>query len=445
MNARHTDQTPGPAPEPARESTDASDGKITAADGQTDRTTQRERAADRGEQSAAESVESDAITAVFFDGSPPSHGGGSEMVYRLLTRLDEHAVRPVLLAHSDDQLCQRLRGEVAVEVVPFRGSLDRYDGQILEQSTLRSVGTVARIGQFNVEARHALRDADVVWCMNLRSLLTIAPFALASPTPIVWNIGLGQPSEGLYRRLNGIGLRLADRVFIESERQARRLFTEEQYAQFADSFRIFPKGIDVERFTLDRSTPPLAEQPATIGTAASLTPRKGVEEFVEAAIALRAQRQDLRFLIAGEPPHEADREYAEALRERITESGNADAIELLGWVEDMPPFYDRLDAFVLPSHNEGVPGAVREALSMELPVVATDVGGTREVVRDGETGLLIEPADPEAIVGALRSILENPGAARAMATRGRALVEETYSVDAYVDRYEAFLQEVAAS
>lgn len=434
MKATPTDQSPTQTQEP----TDVTHDKQAPP-------TRRELPAERGDSTGTESADGDAITAVFFDGSPPSHGGGSEMVHRLLTRLDEDVVRPVLLTHTEDQLCRRLRSEVAVEVVPFRGSLDRYGGQILTQSTARSIGTAARVGQFNVEARSVLRDADVVWCMNLRSLLTLAPFALASPTPIVWNIGLGQPSEGCYRHLNGAGLRLANRVFIESERQARRLFTEAQYAQFADAFRIFPKGIDVERFTAERSAPPLANRPYQIGTAASLTPRKGVDDFVEAGIALREQRDDLQFLVAGEPPHEADREYADALRQRVAESGHADAFAFLGWVKEMPAFYDRLDAFVLPSHNEGVPGVVREALSMKLPVVATDVGGTVEVVRDGETGLLIEPAAPDEIASTLRSILGNPEAARAMATRGRALVEETYSVDAYVDRYEAFLAEVATS
>ncbi|WP_248515207.1 glycosyltransferase family 4 protein [Salinarchaeum laminariae] len=417
----------------------------------TPRTPARVDCADRADPTGEKPTASDAKTAVFFDGSPPSHGGGSEMVCRLLTRLDQDAVRPVLLAHTEDRLCERLRGEIAVDVVPFRGSLDRYDGQILEQSTLRSIGTVARLGQFNLEARSVLGTADVVWCMNLRSLLTIAPFAVGSRTPVVWNIGLGQPSEGLYRTLNSVGLRLADRVFIESDGQARRLFTDEQYEQYADSLRIFPKGIDVERFSARRATPPLSQPPYTIGTAASLTPRKGVDDFVSAAIELSAERSDVQFLVAGEPPHDADREYAEALRQRVAESDSVaesdhDApVEFLGWVDDMPSFYDRLDAFVLPSRNEGVPGVVREALSMGLPVVATDVGGTREVVRDGETGLLIAPDAPIEIAAALRSILGNPDAARAMARRGQSLVEERFSVEAYVDRYEAFLQEVAES
>lgn len=382
------------------------------------------------------------ITAVFFDGSPASYGGGSEMVYRLLTRLDDALVRPVLLAHTDDELCERLRGEVPVELVPFRGSLDQYDGQLLEQPVHRSVGTAARIAQFNVEARSTLRAADVVWCMNLRSLLTIAPFALSSATPVIWNIGLGRPSEGVYRALNEVGLRLADRVFIESDRQARRLFTDDQYERHEDALRIFSKGIDTDRFAPERSEPPLSSAPYAVGTAASLTPRKGVDAFVEAAIELLDRRDDLTFHVAGEPPHEADVAYERELRRRVEAAGHEDAVTFHGWVEEMPAFYDDLDAFVLPSLNEGVPGAVREALSMELPVVATDVGGTGEVVRDGETGRLIEPGDAGEIVAAVEALLEDPAAAREMGAAGRALIESEFSVAAYVSSYETFLREV---
>lgn len=435
---------------------------------------QRTADADRSDRSAAEAATAAAaepITVVFFDGSPPSYGGGSEMLARLLTRLDESRFEPLLLTQHRDRLCRRLDGEVQIEIASFPGSLDRYDGAILEQPLHRTVGTGLRLLQYNVRARRVLADADVVWCANLRSVLTVAPTTTASGTPVIWNVGLGQPSTGVYRYLNELGLGVADRVFLESEHQAQRLFTDGQYDAYADAFEIFPKGIDAERFAVDRPRPPLSGDAVTIGTAASITPRKGLEFLVEAAIRLldeagargaadaggsagpesdrrsvdadqRSVDADLEFLIAGAPPHESDERYAEALRRRVAHAGY-DEITFLGWVQDVPAFYERLDAFVLPSRNEGVPGAVREAMASGLPVVVTDVGGTRTVVRDGETGLLIEPADAAALADAIRSLLANPEWARELATAGQALVRERFSVAAYVERYESFLREVA--
>jgi glycosyltransferase involved in cell wall biosynthesis len=400
-----------------------------------------------GEPGTAQTAEP--LTLVFFDGSPDSYGGGSEMLVRLLTRLDESRFEPILLTQHRDRLYRRLDGEVRVEAVPFPGSLDRYDGAILEQSLPRTVGTGLRLLQYNVRARRVLADADVLWCANLRSVLTVAPSTVASGTPVIWNVGLGQPSTGVYRYLNELGLAVADRVFLESERQARRLFTDVQYEANADAFAVFPKGIDAERFAVDRPRPPLSGATARIGTAASITQRKGLEVLVEAAIRLLDEAEDspaavdLEFLVAGTPPHESDERYAEALQRRVAHAGYAEAITFLGWVEDAPGFYERLDAFVLPSRNEGVPGAVREAMASGLPVVATDVGGTRDVVRDGETGILIEPDDDAALADAVRSLLADPEWARGLGSAGRALVRERFPVTTYVDRYESFLEEVA--
>jgi glycosyltransferase involved in cell wall biosynthesis len=426
--------------------------------------------ADRSNPPAVEAPTASAaepITVVFFDGSPTSYGGGSEMLARLLTRLDASRFEPILLTQQRDRLCRRLDGAVRIEVVPFPGSLDRYDGAILDQPLHRTFGTGLRLLQYNVRARHVLAEADVLWCANLRSVLTVGPTTEVRETPVIWNVGLGQPSTGVYRYLNELGLGLADRVFVESDRQARRLFTDGQYDAHADALEIFPKGIDAERFAVDRTHPQLAGETVTIGTVASITPRKGLEFLIEAAIQLLDERSeprdngdggsadprsdqhsavadaDLEFLIAGAPPHESDERYAEALRRRVAHAGYEEAISFLGWVEDVPAFYERLDAFVLPSRNEGVPGALREAMASGLPAVATDVGGTREVVRDGETGILVEPEDAAALAGALRSLLADPEWARELATAGRALVRDRFSVEAYVERYESFLREVA--
>src|SRR5207248_3062264 len=82
-------------------------------------------------------------------------------------------------------------------------------------------------------------------------------------------------------------------------------------------------------------------------------------------------------------------------------------VRFLGHCPDVPPVMETADLFVLPSHKEGLPNAVLEAMAMGLPVVATNAGGTGEVVLDGETGLLVPPADPPALGAALCRLLED--------------------------------------
>jgi len=99
----------------------------------------------------------------------------------------------------------------------------------------------------------------------------------------------------------------------------------------------------------------------------------------------------LRVLVAGQGPHEA---HLRAVAESLDGRGR---IRFLGHCPDVRPVLAAADLFVLPSHREGLPNAVLEAMAVGVPVVATAVDGTGEVVTDGETGLLVPPHDPDAL------------------------------------------------
>jgi glycosyltransferase involved in cell wall biosynthesis len=362
------------------------------------------------------------------------------MLLRLFKSLNTDPFEPVLLSQYRDELCERAESHgVSVEIVSFRGILDTYNRGLLSVSPIDAVKTGFRIGQFNLEARQLLWNADVVWCKNLRALLTLAPYAIFSKTPIIWNIGLGLESDGRVRYLNGLTLRLADKVFIESRTQAKSIFTAEQYRRHEDKFTVFHKGIDIERFSPE-TTKSEHHSALRVGTAASITPRKGLEYFIDAAAEINATiDSDVEFLIAGEPSTAEDEEYAESLREHVRQVGLEDSMQFLGWVEEMPKYLNSLDIFVLPSLNEGIPGTVREALAMEVPVVATAVGGTADAVLDGETGLLVPSKDSIAIADAVTKLLMNPIERHRMGKNGREHVVTEFSMQGYVDRYEEFL------
>jgi glycosyltransferase involved in cell wall biosynthesis len=100
--------------------------------------------------------------------------------------------------------------------------------------------------------------------------------------------------------------------------------------------------------------------------------------------------------------------------------------------------------FVLPSLYEGLPLAVLEAMAARVPVVATAIGGTDEVVRDGETGTLVPAADPAALAAAIRTTLADRVRAARMASAARALVEREYSVQATVSAVSGLYGELLA-
>lgn len=184
-------------------------------------------------------------------------------------------------------------------------------------------------------------------------------------------------------------------------------------------------GIDVQRFApqtvaaarnVVRQGFGFCESDFVIGSVARLVYEKGCGELFEAAERLAARRSDIKFLVIG--PQEADQNDAvpPGLLASLTQKG---AVVFAGWRSDMPECYAAMDAFLLPSHREGIPRACMEAAAMECPVIASDIRGCREVVRHGDTGLLVPVKDVGAIVAAVEELLANRGRAAAMGRRGR--------------------------
>lgn len=166
-----------------------------------------------------------------------------------------------------------------------------------------------------------------------------------------------------------------------------------------------------------------------------LVERKGVEILVEAA-ALLARERDVRVTVVGEG------EWEPRIRERVRATGSENRVRFTGFVPDdrLRDLYAGCDVFVLPAvvdakgDTEGLGVVLLEALAYERPVVASQVGGIPDIVRQGGTGWLVPAGDPEALADRIRWLAEHPDAARRVAARGRRIVEREFGWDAVVDR-----------
>jgi glycosyltransferase involved in cell wall biosynthesis len=110
-------------------------------------------------------------------------------------------------------------------------------------------------------------------------------------------------------------------------------------------------------------------------------------------------------------------------------------IEFLGFREDIPKLIQAMDIFVLPSLSEGHPLALLEAMASEKPVVATDVGGLREVVEDGKAGILVPPKDPRALADKIMMLIKNKELAQEMAISGRTRVVKVFDIKNTAKKY----------
>jgi glycosyltransferase involved in cell wall biosynthesis len=161
---------------------------------------------------------------------------------------------------------------------------------------------------------------------------------------------------------------------------------------------------------------------AIIGAVGRLERQKRFDLLIEAFAAVSRGRKGLYLLIAGDG---SLRQPLQALAERLAPN----TVRLVGHQADVSGFHHLLDVFVQSSDYEGTPNAVLEAMALETPVVATDVGGTSELVRAGVDGLLVPAGSVSALTTAIQSALENPAAAAGRARAARHRVERHLSFE----------------
>jgi glycosyltransferase involved in cell wall biosynthesis len=206
--------------------------------------------------------------------------------------------------------------------------------------------------------------------------------------------------------------------------------------------RLLHNAIVLERYRRTGQSGFLAELvgcPLTgpvIATIGRLSAEKGHADLIEALGIVARKGHSVSAVLAGDGPERA------ALADRIRTLGLEDRVHLPGYVQAPERILEEIDLMVLPSHTEGLPNAALEALAMEVPVLATRVGGTPEVVTDGETGCLVEPKSPAALADALADFLRDPEPWRMMARRGRERVETRFSFETRTRRLEAIYAEL---
>jgi len=354
----------------------------------------------------------------------PVRGGVEEVVLALLQRLDptEFALALAAPAPLLDDLAPDLRG-VTVDALPVCAD------------SWRRPGEVRRLGGFVRRWR-----PDVVNPHLFRSTAVAAPLARCHGAGAVVETYHGR--EGWRRGgLRGSFLpdrlvaRCVDRVIAVSEAAAAFLVRGKGYP--AAKVVVVPNGRDLSRFTpgrdreaarkelgVDRHTP-------LAGVVGRLEPQKGHAWLLQAWPDVLRHLPDARLVVIG------DGALRQPLESRARAAGVAGSVLFTGFRTDVPRLLDAVDVVVLPSLYEGMPLTAIEAAAMARPVVATAVDGTPEVVRDGETGLLVPPADAPALARALAALLRDPDGARRLGAAARARALARFDLARQVERTAA--------
>ncbi len=245
-------------------------------------------------------------------------------------------------------------------------------------------------------------------------------------------------TDSLYKKmvfteLNAAALRLMDYYIAVSEQfkemlaqrrfDPERIFTVYNSIDFEKDVEVTPKEQFLAQHNID------AKGKTLVGIIGRFDKVKGHDVFMKAAAQVLKTRQDVLFLLAGEGPEQQHLEHL------AKQHGIQNHVKFLGFVNDIYSFVNAIDMNVLSSHSESFPYVLLEGAKMCKATVTTAVGGIPDLIKDGETGLLSPPANPEVLAEKICLLLEDKGLAKAMGERLNTFARTHFSKESMKQRH----------
>ena len=234
--------------------------------------------------------------------------------------------------------------------------------------------------------------------------------------------------------LEKINFSLSDQIYVESESAIHFLGLNKYRNKISINGALY---MDTKLFKIKKY---LEDRRDLVGYIGRLSKEKGVMNFVKAIPLMRKEREDIDFLIGGGGL------LHDKIKKVLEKSKTYDKVTLTGWIphDKLPDYLNELKLLILPSYIEGVPGIVQEAMACGTVVLATPVGGVPDLIKDGETGFILENNSPECIEKNVIRALEHPNLDE-IVKRARKLIEDEYAYEVMVRKCKYSLEELMTS
>ena len=244
----------------------------------------------------------------------------------------------------------------------------------------------------------------------------------------------------LYKRFDLLTLHAFDGVIAVSEHLRQWLI---RHGLPAARIVTAHDALDLALFTMNAATRAevrsrfgISDPQFVVTTVGRLSPEKGHRCLLEAAQSILGEHPDARFMIVGDGPLRGQ------LEQQVRSLEINTAVIFAGYQVDVAGFLGASDLFVLPSLREGTPNALLEAMALAKPVVVSQVGGMLEIVKNGETGFLVPPQDPDSVAQAVLTLMRDPNQAAAMGRRARQVIEQDFNVQRLARQIAAVYDQV---
>jgi glycosyltransferase involved in cell wall biosynthesis len=354
-------------------------------------------------------------------------GGAESSLLNLFRNLDRTRFEPVMACPDTGPFAEALREE-GVEICPT------------EYPNLRNIFGMVRTG-FQVRNLARRIGADILHGNTPRTNLPAAFAGRMLRVPVIWHmrnvLWTGQ------KDIERLFWKWPTRIVCNSEAIRRRF---PSIGQESERVVAILNGVDLEEFhpggegAAFRAELGISSDQFVVALVGRVSPEKGHRTFLRAAARLHAEIPKMHFVLVGEATQE-DRAFADEIRERARELG--DSVVLAGFRRDMPACYAASDVVVLPTEvEEGCGRVLFETMASQKPIIATNSGGTPEVVQDGESGFLFPPRDDEILAGLLCRLYRDGELRQSLGRQGRYRAESEFSIQGHVRRIEALYEQV---
>ncbi len=362
-------------------------------------------------------MRSEPVPVLYFSSFGHLRYGGQQSLYHLVCNLDRRAFRPHVAVPAEGELAERLRAR-GIAVSPIDLPRVAPGNSAACWRALRRIRALIREGGFRIVHTDGPRN----------TLYGGLASALAG-IPLVWHIR-SSDRDPYDRLLCALSAKL---VLVADALRGRFDFAS------GGKFVTIHNGVDLGEFraggeAVFRGHLGVREGERVVACAGRVEPMKGQARLVEALGLIGNRKCNPWVLFCGEITDEAYREHCEEIGRRF---GIADRVRFLGHCPDITGVLSAADLAVLPSlGSEAFPRAVIEAMALGKPVVATDVGGTREAVVEGVTGHVVPPDDAEALADRIGRLLADDAVRAAMGEAARRRAEEHFSIEQNVKATE---------
>lgn len=378
---------------------------------------------------------------MFLESRYDSFYGAQKSMLKLIKSLNKKIFEYKVVTTKNGKLKNALEQySISVDVVELGKKANVFGGKILTYTIFEKILVVFQILFYNLKLITYIykNNIDIVYVNDIRALVYSFIASKILRKKIIWYV-----RENISPRIANIGFRFADNIITIAEGVLREV-PSNKINKYKHKLKNIYTGFDFEQFKIyNKNTVKkefgISENDLVIGYLGSINERKGIDLLVEAFIDLSYQYANIQLLIVGDVSTGYE-DYWGKLSAKLYEVDVK--FKHIPYTTSVSRIYSSIDIFVLPSRSEGLPRVVVEAMAHQLAVIATDVGGTNEIIENESLGVIVKRDEKEELICGIKKLIINDEYRNQVAIQGYQFVRSKFTEKKFIREINEYFNSI---